>query len=441
MSDYTLDKLSRHFEKDIDALLPSQSNNSGKFLKTNGETVSWDNVDSLPSQSGNSGKFLTTNGTTAAWSDILNETKISSVHYPTAEATTITLTSGQSIPSNVNKYALSIYRNGIYLNPSIDYGFNSSTGVITFAEAFGQDEIVTVIFTYINTDSQVQLDIDVDEYEAGSNITFTNNSVTGKVIISANNQLPSQTNNAGRILTTDGTNAYWQSYNKLKYTYTAESTTSTVTVPSANLSGAIITEIYRNGMLMSETEDYSVNTSTGVITFVSDLTVNERVVVVTETATAINNSVLSGATLNSSTANTPVVTDNSSSIATTAFVNNKFANPIEKVNTLTSSSSITINPSNGSLFLLDLEDNASITIGTITGPYTTNGATLSLFITNDDCTITWDSNKIIWMSGIAPDITTNPSIITFITFDGGTTWYGNATEIISEETVEVEIPN
>ena len=47
--------------------LPAQSGNSGKFLTTNGTTVSWANIDALPAQSGNSGKFLTTNGTTASW--------------------------------------------------------------------------------------------------------------------------------------------------------------------------------------------------------------------------------------------------------------------------------------------------------------------------------------------------------------------------------------
>lgn len=55
---------------DYQAPLPSQSGNSGKFLTTNGTTLSWGSVDALPSQSGNSGKFLTTNGSTASWSAI-----------------------------------------------------------------------------------------------------------------------------------------------------------------------------------------------------------------------------------------------------------------------------------------------------------------------------------------------------------------------------------
>ena len=56
--------------------LPSQTNNSGKFLTTNGSALSWGTVDALPSQTNNSGKYLTTNGTSASWATITdNDTK------------------------------------------------------------------------------------------------------------------------------------------------------------------------------------------------------------------------------------------------------------------------------------------------------------------------------------------------------------------------------
>ena len=166
--------------------LPSQTSNSGKFLTTNGTTASWATVDVLPSQTSNSGKFLTTNGTTASWADVPNtELKISSLHYPSLGDTTVTLTSAESIPSDVNKYAMAVYRDGIYLNPSLDYGFNSSTRVITFSRAFEADEVVTVIFTYISSDTQAVINLDVDQYEAGTGITFTENAITGNTVINA----------------------------------------------------------------------------------------------------------------------------------------------------------------------------------------------------------------------------------------------------------------
>ena len=52
---------------DYQAPLPSQTNNSGKYLTTNGSALSWGTVDALPAQSGNSGKYLTTNGSVASW--------------------------------------------------------------------------------------------------------------------------------------------------------------------------------------------------------------------------------------------------------------------------------------------------------------------------------------------------------------------------------------
>lgn len=54
----------------VDAVIPSQTWNSWKFLTTNGSNVSWATVDALPSQTSQSGKFLTTNGTTASWANV-----------------------------------------------------------------------------------------------------------------------------------------------------------------------------------------------------------------------------------------------------------------------------------------------------------------------------------------------------------------------------------
>lgn len=50
--------------------LPSQTGNNGKYLTTNGSAVSWGSVDALPTQTGNSGKYLTTNGTAASWATV-----------------------------------------------------------------------------------------------------------------------------------------------------------------------------------------------------------------------------------------------------------------------------------------------------------------------------------------------------------------------------------
>ncbi len=51
----------------LNALLPTQTSNSGKVLQTDGSNASWVTTSSLPTQTGNAGKFLTTDGTNASW--------------------------------------------------------------------------------------------------------------------------------------------------------------------------------------------------------------------------------------------------------------------------------------------------------------------------------------------------------------------------------------
>lgn len=53
-----------------DDVLPTQTSNNGKYLKTNGTTCSWEDAGALPSQTGNNGKFLTTNGTDTSWGNL-----------------------------------------------------------------------------------------------------------------------------------------------------------------------------------------------------------------------------------------------------------------------------------------------------------------------------------------------------------------------------------
>jgi hypothetical protein len=56
----------------FNALAPSQSGQSGKYLTTDGTNSSWGTVAqyTLPSQTGNAGKYLTTDGTNESWATI-----------------------------------------------------------------------------------------------------------------------------------------------------------------------------------------------------------------------------------------------------------------------------------------------------------------------------------------------------------------------------------
>ena len=77
------------------AAFPSQTSQSGKYLTTDGSTLSWATVDALPSQTGNSGKYLTTDGTTASWA------VVSGGQYLGSAATKAIMYNAQSIAENI----------------------------------------------------------------------------------------------------------------------------------------------------------------------------------------------------------------------------------------------------------------------------------------------------------------------------------------------------
>lgn len=86
--------------------------------------------------------------------------------------------------------------------------------------------------------------------------------------------LPSQTGNSGKFLTTNGTTASWaavSSYPTLTW-YTGN-TGTTVTV--ADTTGANLVKIYKNGLLLEPTADYSISGTT--LTMVTALVSTDKV--------------------------------------------------------------------------------------------------------------------------------------------------------------------
>lgn len=77
-------------------IIPSQTSNNGKFLTTDGTSMTWGivNTDILPSQTSNSGKFLTTDGTTYSWSEVLPTQTDNSGKFLTTNGTTLSWTGG-----------------------------------------------------------------------------------------------------------------------------------------------------------------------------------------------------------------------------------------------------------------------------------------------------------------------------------------------------------
>lgn len=101
-------------------LLPSQANNTGKFLTTDGSQPSWASVDALPLQSNNTGKFLTTDGSTASWATV------DALPSQANNATKILTTNGTSASWDTQR----LYRTGFVSSTSattdLDNCFNST---------------------------------------------------------------------------------------------------------------------------------------------------------------------------------------------------------------------------------------------------------------------------------------------------------------------------
>jgi hypothetical protein len=161
----------------VDAL-PSQTGNTGKYLTTDGTTASWAIVDLLPSQAGNSGKFLTTNGTVASWALTSGGYAQSSPPASPAEGAVWLDTDGSTSPISVQVYrwtktvssttttftgngdestALAyipgteyVYLNGVMLIRGSDYTASNGSDIVLNVAAVAGDIFQVVLVSSVN---------------------------------------------------------------------------------------------------------------------------------------------------------------------------------------------------------------------------------------------------------------------------------------------------
>ena len=111
------------------------------------------------------------------------------------------------------------------------------------------------------------------KYTAGTNITISEQNVISADV----DALPSQSGNSGKFLTTNGTTASWATVQAgggaPTLTWYTGNTGSTVTI--ADTSAATLVKIYKNGILLEPTADYSISGTT--LTLVTALVSTDKV--------------------------------------------------------------------------------------------------------------------------------------------------------------------
>lgn len=141
---------------------------------------------------------------------------------------------------------------------------------------------------YYQWDGDNLVETDLEKYQllliSGENIkTINGQSILGSGNIPVQTPLPSQAGNAGKFLSTDGTTLSWQESSVTTLTF-FEGTTGTMLDTQLTLGNAVT--VFKNGMLLQSTEDYTISGS--VITFVSALVATDKVAVINGNLSVVN---------------------------------------------------------------------------------------------------------------------------------------------------------
>jgi hypothetical protein len=193
----------------LNALLPLQTNNTNKFLQTNGVSTQWTLLPPTSYQ------------TDEPSSPVLGQLWIDSDSSATAfEPTlvrrqTFTATAGQTEFTVTNSFTdgtESVYLNGIFLVRTSDYTTSNSNTIILGSAAVVNDIVEVVGITLISPTN-----------------TYTQTEINSAILTA----VPSQTGNSGKYLTTNGSITSWGTINLSGYkeeTYSSISSNTNLVV-------------------------------------------------------------------------------------------------------------------------------------------------------------------------------------------------------------------
>ena len=236
---------------------------------------SWDRVDvqpavdPLPSQTGNAGKFLTTNGTDASWGDALvnNATGADSLAIlgsclnadgvalgKSAYAVTGSIGIGRTAESTWD-YGIAVgYQAKAYAIGAIQLGKGTNSTAGTMSIGLTTNGTSWTNYTLLNSDGTVPTD------------RFTTTPVADGTYV------PTLTISSGVATRTWGTAPSGGSVPTLTW-YTVSTAGSTLTI--ADTSSAQLVKVYKNGLLLQPTDDYSISGTT--LTMVTALVVGDKI--------------------------------------------------------------------------------------------------------------------------------------------------------------------
>jgi hypothetical protein len=235
-------------------VVPSQTGNTGKFLKTDGTASSWAAVDALPSQTGNSGKYLTTDGSTSSWGVVAGAlaqpTEPSSpsdgqiwvdtdgsvvgqavTRWSKAPSTGTTALSGLDDNSVTLTYTSGyeqVYRNGVLLSRGNDYTATTGTS-ITLIDATLAGDIIEVIGSSVLGIADVYTQTQSNAAYIGKTLTTT----TGDIIYASAANTPARLGigSSGQVLAVSSGVPAW----------TTASSGGMTLLSTTSLSGATVT--------------------------------------------------------------------------------------------------------------------------------------------------------------------------------------------------------
>ena len=231
-------------------------------------------VSSLPSQTGNAGKFLTTNGSSASWSNTpLVNNNTTSGGWTIAVGPSTTASGSSTIIIGANGYGNDAY---------------ACTGIGSLTEFGWGTRYATALGNYLRVTASyaIQLGASGSQVTNSDANTFKVANQNGNFeIMSADGTIPearlADTTNAqqGDVLTLDANgNAVWQaggsggSVPTLTW-YTVSTAGNTLTI--ADTSSAQLVKVYKNGLLLQPTDDYTISGTT--LTTVSAMVVGDKI--------------------------------------------------------------------------------------------------------------------------------------------------------------------